>query len=109
MTAPDTSALAPDRTVMTALDRLRNPDHVVPMHTARLVDQVDLDWLLGEHEKDAEALRALVKGWEAVEPEVNNLFLIQHARTGLHYDGPQDFAVALKAARARLAGRTGDA
>ena len=42
---------------MTALDRLRNPDHVVPMHTARLVDQVDLDWLLGEHEKDAEALR----------------------------------------------------
>ena len=48
-TTPDTPALAPDRTVMTALDRLRNPDHVVPLQTARLVDQVDLDWLLGEY------------------------------------------------------------
>ena len=50
---------------MTALDRLRNPDHVVPMHTARLVDQVDLDWLLGEY-MGAHAMTALRDAAQAV-------------------------------------------
>lgn len=64
----------------------------------------EADTTAGVGESQAVAIiRSLIAGWEVVEPEVNNLFVIQQARTGLHYDGPPDFAIALNEARAFLA------
>lgn len=49
-----------------------------------------------------EILRKLVAAWDKVEPDVNAVFLTQHARTGIGYTGPEDFADALTEARQAL-------
>ena len=83
---------------MTALDRLRNPDHVVAMHTARLVDQVDLDWLLEEYmgahpmTELRDAAQAVVDRWAAplwkdAEPTAH---VINRLREALATEPPPD-------------------
>lgn len=57
---------------------------------------------------DRALLHELVAAWDAVEPAVNNAFLIQHARTGVGYEGPTDFADAIAKVRAHLAIIAGD-
>lgn len=45
-------------------------------------------------------LKALIAGWEKVEPHVSDMLVTANARTGSTYNGPTDFADALAAARA---------
>lgn len=71
---------------------------VIPTFTKQVVQP------LYAHPSDQarKLLGEMVAGWDMVEPEVNALFVKHQARTGLHYDGPPDFAIALNAARAFL-------
>lgn len=54
-----TSPMTPSDALEGAVGRLLDPDHVVPMETARLVDQRDLDAVLTVLRQRGEALEAI--------------------------------------------------
>jgi hypothetical protein len=58
--------------------------------------------MIQELEEARGHVKALIDGWDKVASVVNNAFLIEYSRTGRVYEGPEDFAEALEAARAFL-------
>ena len=62
-----------------------------------------IETITRQRDEAVRLLREVIDGWDKASPEIDNAFLVQHARTGVGYEGPHDFAEALTAIRAFLA------